>query len=220
MKYKVDFKKLSRQEKIQYIWDYYKIHIIVAIVVLYFAITTIAQKLSYREPLLNVLMLNYPNAEQDATAGFEEFFDAYGYEKYEGAVICDTSLQFSTEEEKAEYGEMFDYQNYQVLYVTVGSEEQDVLFGNDEAFMQITRMGVLADLSEVLSEELLEKYAEQLIYTEADEETAGYPCAVKLTENQWLESNQLYEECYFGIFQNGSNPERAVEFAEFLLSYK
>lgn len=220
MKYKVDFKNLSGREKVQYIWDYYKIHIIVAIVVLYFAVTTIAQKLSYRDPLLNVLMLNYPNMEQDATIGFEEFLDASGYETYEGAVVCDTSLHFSTEEEKAEYGEMIDFQNYQVLYVVVGAEEQDVLFGTDDAFMQITRMSVLADLSKILPEELLEKYSDQLIYTESDEETKGYPCAVKLAGNQWLEEHQMYEECYFGVFQNGCNPERAVEFAEYLLSYE
>ena len=58
MEKKADFHSLSRKAKVQYVWDYYKWPIAAAIAALCFVIYLIYHYATYRDPLLNVIMMN------------------------------------------------------------------------------------------------------------------------------------------------------------------
>ena len=51
MEKKTAFKDLSRKAKVQYIWDYYRWHIVAAICLVAFAISMIVHYASYRETI-------------------------------------------------------------------------------------------------------------------------------------------------------------------------
>ena len=58
MEKKTDFKALSSKAKVQYIWDYYRLHILSVIVIGGIVIGLTYHFVSYRKPILSVIMIN------------------------------------------------------------------------------------------------------------------------------------------------------------------
>ena len=96
MEKKADFHSLSRKAKVQYVWDYYKWPIAAAIAALCFVIYLIYHYATYRDPLLNVIMMNCNDSITADSKGFDEFLEACGYDPKEDSVSLTSSLQFST----------------------------------------------------------------------------------------------------------------------------
>lgn len=215
MKYKVNLKSLSIKQKIEYVWDYYKWHIIIPIFIISMIVSTVQNAVNYKEPLLKIIMINsYGVAEDNENQGFEEFFEKYGYESFDGAVQIKKDISLSQE------GELNyeDYQNYEVLISLLVGQECQIVLGTGEKSLDFLNQGFLADLSMILSKDILERYEKQLLYFE--DEGKKYPCAVILSKNQWLAKNNYYDgECYIGILNQENISEVVIEFTEFLLSY-
>ena len=215
MEKKTDIKSLSNKAKVQYIWDYYKFPILGTIVGVSIVIFLIHHFVTYRDPLLNVIMTNCNDPYGVDESGFDEFMDKYGYsEDKNNYVSLTATLQFR---EGADYTE--SYNEHYVLTTKVAAGNQDLFFGTGEVFLSYAEDGALIDLSMVLSEELLEKYKDNLIYSTDCGEVASYPCAIEITDNEWLKKNNYYDTCYFGIFYDNQGIEPCKQFAEFLLEY-
>ena len=58
MEKKTDFKALSNKAKVQYIWDYYKLHILFGGVIATIVIGLGYHFITYRKPVLSVIMIN------------------------------------------------------------------------------------------------------------------------------------------------------------------
>ena len=76
MEKKTDFKALSGKAKVQYIWDYYRLRILVIVLVAAFVIYLIYHYATYRDPLLNVIMINVNDSMSADAGGFDEFLEA------------------------------------------------------------------------------------------------------------------------------------------------
>ena len=109
--------------------------------------------------------------------------------------------------------------DYQVLTMMVAAGGQDLFFGTGEVFLDYAEEGALIDLRTVLSEETLAKYEDCLVYSTENGETEPYPCAVWLSDNEWIQKYNYYDTCYFGIFDQSEKQDVSGEFAEFLLNY-
>lgn len=218
----ITFRDLSFSQKLEHIWTYYRVPIIAAVLGIILLVSLVQTLSNDTQPLLNVIMVDSnANAHGDA-APFDAFLKDIGAEPYEGAVSLNTNISFYSEEELERLGEMErnqavldNYDKEQMLFTLMAAGNGDVFFGKGEIFMSYARQGMLRNLEEVLSPELLEAYKEKLIYVE--EEGVSYPCAVSLSHNPWLEENGYYTECCFGLLHLGKNPETAARFAEFLL---
>lgn len=214
MEKKTDFKALSTKAKIQFIWDYYRLHILVTVIAVAVIGSLIHHFVTYREPLLNVIMINTSSGEMTTADGFDEFLDAYQYDKKETPVSVFGSLYFSDDENAA----VASYQDYEVLATMIAAGGQDLFFGTGNVFLTYAEQGAFMDLSKVLSPETFDKYKDSMIYSTDDGESASYPCAVEITDNEWLKKNGYYDgNCYFGIFYRSENSEVTTQFAEFLL---
>lgn len=215
MKYKVNFQALSKKAKVEYIWEYYRWHIIGILCGITIIVSAVFRVVTYKEPLLSVIMLNSYNSMTDTTGEeFEEFFQEYGYESYEGATDIKNVLYFSANEESNQ----IDYQDYEILLALLIGGDYDVFLGTGDEYLSFMDDGFLADLSEVFSDEFLQKYKEQIIYSNNMSESAGYPAAFSLKNNQWLSKNNYYNrECYLGILNKDNISEIAIDFSEFLL---
>lgn len=215
MKYKVNFKSLSTKQKIEYIWDYYKWHMVILIFVISMIVSTVQKSINYKEPLLNIIMLNsYGAMVNTDNQGFKDFFEKYDYDFFDGAVETKNDIFFSLQEEL----NYEDYQSYEVLFPLLIGQEYQMIFGTGEKSLQFLNQGFLTDLSVILPKEVFERYKNQLIYFE--DEGERYPCAIILSNNQWLAENNYYdEECYIGILNHENISEVVIDFTEFLLSY-
>lgn len=216
MEAKTDFKALSNKAKVEYIWDYYRWHIIGVIFALAFIIYTVHHYVTYREPFLNVIMINCNNSYDTTTEGFDEFQAAYGYDTEEYPVALAAGLYFP----EGENAMAMSYTDIQALAAYIASGEEDLFFGTGDVYLNYCEQGVLIDLSTILAPELLAKYEDCLIYSTADGEVDPYPCAIELKDNAWIKKYNYYDTCYFGVFYQPHNLEGAIEFAEFLLSYE
>ena len=68
MEKKTDFKALSSKAKVQYIWDYYRLHILSVIVIGGIVIGLTYHFVSYRKPILSVIMINVQTTSENADA--------------------------------------------------------------------------------------------------------------------------------------------------------
>lgn len=164
------------RRKCQYVWDYYKWPIAAAIAALCFVIYLIYHYATYRDPLLNVIMMNCNDSITADSKGFDEFLEACGYDPKEDSVSLTSSLQFSDGEYSTSYNDT------QVLTLMLAAGGQDLFFGTGSEYLDYANQGALMDLSTVLSDELLDRYQDHLIYTTEDGAVASYPCAIELTD--------------------------------------
>ena len=214
-KTKINWKSFTFRQKMEYIWDYYRIWIAIILGCAILGGHSIYAHLQYQPPLMNVVMMNTLQGTAAPAAAFYEFLDAFGYQKYDGAVSVHTAVRF-VETKEAEY------QNYhleQLLFALATTGEQELLFGNGPVFFTYAQEGMLMDLSSFLPEETLTRLEDSLLYSDYFGEEQRYPCALLLTEHPFMKKSQLYDTpCYVGIFYNADQPQIAQEFLSFLLS--
>lgn len=215
MEKKPDFKAMSTKTKIGYVWDYYKWHIIGTIAAASFVISMVHHYVTYRDPLLNVIMINCNDSYSADSSGFDEFQEIYGYDPEEYPISL-ASFFFAEGDDAA----ASSYTDYQALTTLIAAGDQDLFFGTGNVYSTYCEQGALLDLSTVLSPALLEEYEDCLIYSTAGGEVDPYPCAIELTDNEWLRKNNYYDTCRFGIFYHNQNIDACREFAEFLLTYE
>lgn len=158
-------------------------------------------------------MMNCNDSITADSKGFDEFLEACGYDPKEDSVSLTSSLQFSDGEYSTSYNDT------QVLTLMLAAGGQDLFFGTGDEYLDYADQGALMDLSTVLSDELLDRYQDHLIYTTEDGAVASYPCAIELTDNAWLHKYNYYDSCYFGILYQNQNLDAALQFADFLLNY-
>lgn len=218
----ITFRDLPFPQKIEHIWIYYRIPIIAVLVGVILLISLVQTLANKTEPLLNVIMVDSNANAHGQTDPFDAFLKTCGIEPYAGAVSLNTNISFYSEEELELLNEMErnqavldNYDKEQMLFTLMAAGNGDVFFGKGEIFLSYAQEGMLRDLREVLSPDLLAEYEEDLIYVE--EEGKAYPCAITLKDNLWLKENGYYTECYFGVLFLSDNPELAARFAAFLL---
>ncbi len=198
--------ELSGKERWEYIWDYYRYHII-GIVGGIFLLFILFPK-GGPDPLLKVVMVNHELTSPFQEKSFTGILEQQGYEIYEG---CVTGLSFTVTDEGAAAGS----ESYIALSVHLAAG-QDIWLSKGTIFENIASQNVFADLSAILPEETLASYEGKLLY--APEEIGGYPCGVLLTDHPWLEENGYYDECVFAVFDLAPNRENADSFAQGFLA--
>jgi hypothetical protein len=107
-----------------------------------------------------------------------------------------------------------------VLSTMVGAGGQDLFFGTGDTFLDYANEGACLDLRTYISDDVLEKYKDHLIYSTDDGESESYPCAIELTDNAWIKKYGIYDgTCYFGVFSRSEQKDYYTRFADFLLNY-
>lgn len=223
MSEQITFNDLSPKKKLEHIWAYYRFPIIAVIFGTILLISLVSTLTGKKESVLDVIMVDSNANAHSEAAAFDDFLESCGIEPYEGAVTLNTNISFYNEDELALLSEternqavLDNYDKQQILFTLMAAGEGDVFFGKGEIFLAYAEEGMFADLSAILSPELLARYENQLIYTV--ENGVRYPCAIALKADPWLAENGYYTECYFAILYLSDNPEIAARFAEYLLN--
>ena len=222
-KAKVDWKSLSRKEKWEYIWDYYKIHIIVSILAVCIGVSAIVKIVNHRDPLVGVIMINCEKQVVASEPVFSEFLESNSYEVYSQAVMCRTNIHFweNSESQNAMFSSI-EYENSQMIqayYALLYTREYDVIFGTGPVFEQTVKDGAFADISELLPDVNLELYDGYIEYYTNEETGESYPCAIKLSqENGWIQEHGLYKECSVGVLKAAPHTQIASDMLRYLLA--
>ena len=213
MEKKTAFKDLSRKAKVQYIWDYYRWHIIAAICLVAFVISMIVHYAAYRESVLDIVMVNTLNPYEESVSSTDEFFEQEGFTKKE-EITVDTSITFSDDDNYST-----NYYSNQKLTLKLSVGGADVLFAPKFVFQQYADAGSLMPLTDFLTEAELEKYKDMIVYATDSETGETFPCGLELNDNQWLSDYGYYTGTVcFGIAYAADNKENAVDFFHYVMN--
>lgn len=205
----------SGREKREYIWDYFKVHIIVTAVVLVLLGMFIGQLVTYREPYLDVIMVN-SRTDSQGQQGFHDFLQKQELEVFENCIALLKNFYIDAEDSTQIYESMQDLES---LYAVTAAGKQDLLFDTEVFIGQCAKGGTLLDLSTVLTPQELERYAEHLVYTTEDDTCEAYPCAVRVKNNAWIRDNgYYYDKGAMAIMESTDDLELSVAFLRYYLS--
>ena len=141
-------KEMSAKGKLEYFWDYYKVHTIVAILVIFFAAMFIRDVATAKDYNFYSILFN---ARQLSGDGLESAFSEYAgldTENYECYIDASTGLSLTSFTE-------YDMATVQKLMATIQIGDLDTVVFNSELFNNYAGNEMFLDLRTVLSEEEL-----------------------------------------------------------------
>ena len=196
--------------KLEHIWEYYRWHILITLVILWALGSWGYSALTHQDPVLQVEMVNaYGNS--DGSEAFQEFLEQQGISYYEDCVVIGRNIQMNSEESTR------DVSAVQMLVCTVAAGEPDLIFWDSPEIIPVLNGGVLLDLREFLPEDLLRKYADRLVYADDPEGNGRYPCAVYLEKNPWMMEHKYYVNSTVSVSVTAKDRALAGNFLRYLL---
>lgn len=206
------FMAMPFKKKMEHIWDYYRWHILIFLVVAFALGSWISQAVHQTEPILQVEMVNAYGNSSDGEA-FQEFLTREGREYYEDAVIIGRNIQLNGPDPSQNYGAA------QMLFCTVAAGEPDLIFWDSREVIPVLQNGMLLDLRTVLPEEFLKAHEAKLVYTKYEEEGESYPCGIYMEQNPWIMENKYYVNCTASISASCRDQALAADFIRYILEY-
>ncbi len=214
MESKVNLSEMPIKKRIRYIWDYYKLWIIIGIFCLSTLISSIQQHLTAKEQLLTFIMIN-SSIPVSETIFAEDYLVAKEYDttKYE---LVASSVKLNMTEESYQQ----DYYTLQSTIVRLTSGDIDIFSAPADIFEPYMEEGYLINLEDIFTEAELSQYQKYIVYTTDPNTNKTYPCAFNFSENKWIEKHGYYTgSCHIGILYNSSNPEQAKDFLLYALNF-
>ena len=209
------FREMTFKEKIEHIWEYYKLAIfgIAAVLAL---IIYIIYKILNPDPdvILGVTLVNsYSQPEAEGNLIFEQYLIDNGYNIEEETISVNSSLYIS-----ADGMSQADLASSQALIAMNMVGEIDILAGDEYVIGMIGMNGGLMEIEDVLTPEQLEKYADRLYTVEDSESGETYVCALKLPEGNLLTEAGYYSgDVWAGIPITSERQDLAKKVFTYLL---
>jgi len=215
MEAKPDIKAMSTRKKLEYVWDYYRFHILGIIILAITAYSIIHHYATLKTAVLDMIFLNANLIEEDK-APFDEFLKKQGYSPKDYEVYVNTSLGYTLTENS--YQE--DYYTNQGISAMFATGELDIFVTPHQVFNDFASYGYVSDLRLFFTEEELASFDDMVIYTTLLETGEKFPSGLNLTGNQWFIENGYYEDgCYLAITNSTDTPELTKDFILYVLNY-
>lgn len=206
-------KEMSFQDKLWYIWEYYKIHMLLGCIALFFLyiLGTIFYQKSFTTQLFYVVM-NDRYASFSDYEGMSEGFKARMEYGNKDRVETDTSLYIDFGHSSSE----LDYASLAKITAIVASQDLDLMITNADAIDHYAANDGLLDLETVLPADLWELVKKD-IYKAPDSSGAPFSAAVNLENSNFHEkAGTQMEEAYFCLISNSRRTDTAIEFLRYL----
>ena len=151
------------KQKLTYFWDYYKWHVIVAIVAIIVVVTFIQQILNKKDTgfyacMMNGARIDFLNDNPDSINAFAQYADI---DVNEEDIFYDTSLQIGMNT-----GD--DVNSSQKFMVYLASSEFDVMVTDAETNLKYAYQGDYFDLREFLTPDQTALYQDAFYYVDGD----------------------------------------------------
>ncbi len=227
---------LSTSKRIQYIWDYYKLPIVITLIILYIIGYMVYRHVTHKDIVLYAALANV-NAGETLE---EQLTDGFLADQQIDTAKNDMTLYsgwYLTDDPSSEYHQ-YTYATHLKILASIDNEELDVILMNKEAFDAFAQNGYLYNMEDLLQEtdpslyeklqpylvtnmEILEDNAKDMIYDSTLEyvsETTEYPMGIDLAEASMIKEAGFEDTVYFGIIGNSPRTETAVEYLNYLFS--
>ena len=187
-----------------YIWDYYKMHIfgVIGIFAAIWLGFSWYENAKY-ETIMYAAVTDGYIAEEDAEKMNKAYKEFIGDDDKYHRVSIDTTVAIGSQDSQARYNATMK------LNTIVAAGAVDAVIGSKEHVQDFISQGAVEKLSDVLSEEVQEKYKDRIV----DDVMIDVTGLEKTTEQLRVTA----EPAYLVILNMGENQENAAKFAEFLM---
>ncbi len=159
------FRTMNTKEKFAYFWDYYKVHTIVAVLVIVLAISFINACRSGKPYAFYAALLNAETTVENNDTSViwtQEFQEYAGIDPDAYQVNIDTTMAMSPDG-----GDQYEVANRQKIAAMMQLGDIHAILADTETFEDYARLECFYDLTAIFTEEDLAPYADLLYYTDA-----------------------------------------------------
>lgn len=150
-------KDMNWKEKLGYFWYYYKIHSLVAILVIIFSVTLIRDIVNTKDFNFYGIMLNsYQLSADKLEAAFSEY-SGLDTENYECFIDTDSTLSLTSMSE-------FDLASSQKMIALMTTQDLDAVVFDSQVFYNYSNNEMFMDLRQVFTTKELKEYEDNLYY--------------------------------------------------------
>lgn len=214
---RLEQQKLDNQpfsKKLEYFWYYYKVHTIIIVLLACMFGSILHSTITQKETVLSIAYINaFPNVEDEI---FIEDFETYlGLNLEKQQVILD-STYYIEDESSSPYALTYS----QKFSTNAMAGKLDVVLSDTANFDLYGSQGFFQDLNTILPPEVLEKYKDNLYYTDIphDESNHPVPIGIKIDKAKKICQTCSYPntDAYFGIVAGSEYVENALSYLNFL----
>lgn len=201
-------------EKVKYFFYYYKIHLIVGALVIFFIGSIIYTIASQKEELLQVIVVN-----GDLNVNYDKLWNDYvstkEYDKKKQDYTFDPYYHISFEN-PTEYEQTLS----EKIYLMGTASELDVLIC-DETYFEATKVvGFGHDMSKVMTPEQMAKWGDLAVWYDCpdDSQEGEELIGIDISDFAKIKEYNVYPgtKAYFVLVLNSPYPENAFDFLEYL----
>lgn len=227
-------RSLHGAKKIQYIWDYYKLPLVILGIFLYAIIYILYSHLTYKDTILYTALVNVYTSENLTKQLENEFLEISGIDTSKNKLHIYSGL-YLTDDENNAYHE-YTYASRMKILASIDGELLDVVLMNKEAFDAFSQNGYLCNIDELISEEnadfydIIKPFIVNNIYIEEDNSfelifdssiqysavTEEYPMGLDMSQALLFKQAGFEETVYFGIIANSPRKDTAVAYLQYL----
>lgn len=230
---KEKLRRLKGRKKLQYLWDYYKLHFIVACILLYIFGYMLYGHFTQKNHVLYAAFINVAPSDAVTDRLSDSFLISRNMDLNKNAFYLYTGL-YLTSDETNPYHE-YTYASRIKLIAAIDSETLDIALMDQEAFDAFSQNGYLCNMEEFLSEADPELYQDchellkdniVILEDNAEEtaldssvsyiaETEEYPMALDISRTPLLKDAGFTEPVYLGIIKNTPRKEESAEYIRY-----
>lgn len=204
------------QEKLQYIWDYYKLWIIGILAAIIVAVYLISRLNAARADYDFYLIL--ANTMEDAGTGsslYNGYMDYAGFDPAGSNVFFNNQIYFDflLNTTGNTYFDTF------IVYAEAGT--LDAITMEKESLIALGQTGRLMDLNAEAAASIRAKYEDRLLYFEGQDENGdpvAYPVGIDVSDSILMTRYHLYgRSCALGLGYLSEHPEATEKFLDYIL---
>lgn len=210
-------REMNFQGKAAYIWEYYKIHIIVLVAVLalitYFIYGLLHPAASTQ---FYAAFVNNPINENVLEEYKTDFSGRLELNPKKEAVLFNTNFVFGEDDQN-----QYSMAMREALITYVSAKEIDVIIAPESQFYAYSYNGFFSKLSDQLPTDIYSSLTDQFFMSDTTDETEKNVYGIYLTDTSLFKENSAGSEPYvLGIAGNSRHKENAIEFIRFLFDDK
>ena len=206
---KQKWKELKGKEKLQYFLEYYGFltaGVIFGIVVVLFFVVHFATK---QDVVLGILAVNTDGEAIEATGAdyFQDFLEENGVDTNKNTMSVNYTMYIDSSSPDAADSSTLD--SIQTLFM---AQSVDLFFADKNFFETMAGDDYMTDLQDYLPQELLNQYADEIIYAKNSETGEKIVAGILLENNTWLKKTGWYQgTAVVGIANNVKNKKLAKQ---------
>lgn len=211
---KEKLKNMSLKDKIWYISEYYKFHIIGVILafILLYVIGSSIYRSTFDNSLYCMFINNRSGQELNTDLLTVDFHDYMGFTKKQVVNVESSYLSFGDDTSQLNYASMTK------ISALVASRELDIIIGDPESIDHYAAAGGFLNPEETIPEDILSLVGDRLYYA-VDDEGVTRASAIDLQGTQFAADMHLSgESALFGIMSNSKNTDNSIALLQYIFA--